>query len=323
MGINDTVRPSNRRVGQPSDGKEITTDRGRFGPNLGLIPARIWQIIINFSALNDIVVMDSNRRTVLKGIGAGTALLVAPVGASSASEEEAGLRVAHASPDAPNVDVYVDGDAVIENLAFGAVTDYLEVPAGAYDIAVKVAGTETTVFSAEGVELAAEDYTAVALGEVGSDDTEFTVSLFEDTNGANLGEEEARVRAIHASPDAPNVDVTVDDDALTLFEDVAFGDSSGYAVVPAGEYEVEIRPAGADAVVFEAAVELEAGSTYTAFAVGYLSPDDEPIDDTEGKGFTLLPIEDKSAPPRGAGGPPEDRGNGGGPPEGRGNGRGR
>jgi hypothetical protein len=259
--------------------------------------------------------MHAERRTVLKGIGAGTALLVAPVGASSASEEEAGLRVAHASPDAPNVDVYVDGDAVIEDLAFGSVTDYLEVPADTYDIAVNVAGTETTVFSAADVELAAEDYTAVALGEVGSDDSAFTVSLFEDTNGANLGEEEFRVRAIHASPDAPDVDVTVNDDALTLFEGVGFGESSGYAVVsPATEYEVEIRPTGDEEAdpVFEAPVDFEAGSTYTAFAVGYLSPDDEPIDDEQKaeREFSLLPIEDKSAPPRGAGGPPADRGNG-------------
>jgi hypothetical protein len=64
-------------------------------------------------------------------------------------------------------------------------------------------------------------------------DTDFTVSLFEDTNGANIGDDEARVRAIHASPDAPAVDVTVNDDAVTLFDDVEFGESSGYTVVDA------------------------------------------------------------------------------------------
>ncbi|MBB6646811.1 hypothetical protein [Halobellus ruber] len=39
-------------------------------------------------------------------------------------------------------------------------------------------------------------------------------------------------------------------------------------------------------------VTFEAGSTYTAFAVGYLTPGDAP-------GFDLLLREDKSAPPRG------------------------
>ncbi|MFB6296602.1 MAG: DUF4397 domain-containing protein [Halobacteriales archaeon] len=222
------------------------------------------------------------------------------------NEDTAGLRVAHASPDAPAVDVYVDGAKAVSDLSFRSVTGYLEVPAGEREIAVTVAGTDTTVFGPVAVTLDAEDYTALARGEVTSDDSAFTVSLFEDTNGANL-DDEARIRAIHASPDAPGVDVTVNDGALTVFEDLAFGDSSGYAVVPAAEYEIEIRPAGGGDPVFEATAPLEAGSTYTAFAVGYLTPDDEPADEP----FGLVLSEDASAPPRGddsGEGPPGERG---------------
>jgi len=227
-------------------------------------------------------------------VGAGTAF-------AGEGEGEAGLRVAHASPDAPAVDVLVNGSVAVAGLEFGTVTDYLELEAGEYDIDVNVAGTETTVFGAEDVELAAEDYTAVALGEVSSDDTEFTVSLFEDTNGANVGNDEARVRAVHASPDAPAVDVTVNDGALTLFDGLAFGESSGYAVVPAGEYDVEIRPDTEDdddgPVVFEASgVALDGRSTYTVFALGYLTPDGEGDD---APAFSLLPTLDAGAPPRG------------------------
>lgn len=163
---------------------------------------------------------------------------------------------------------------------------------------MNVAGTDTTVFGPVNLELASEDYTAVARGEVTSDDTEFTVSVFEDTNGANIGDDEARVRAIHASPDAPTVDVTVADGALTLFDGLAYGESGGYVVVPAGTYDVEIRPDAADddgPVVYEAELILEGGSTYTAFAEGYLSPDDEPTDEA----FGLAPSLDASAPPRG------------------------
>jgi hypothetical protein len=233
-------------------------------------------------------------------VGAGTAF-------AGEGEGEAGLRVAHASPDAPAVDVLVNGSVAVAGLEFGTVTDYLELEAGEYDIDVNVAGTETTVFGAEDVELATEDYTAVALGEVSSDDTEFTVSILEDTNGANVGNDEARVRAVHASPDAPAVDVTVDDGALTLFDGLAFGESSGYVVVPAGEYDVEIRPdtEGDDGpVVFEASsVALDGRSTYTVFALGYLTPDDEGDD---APAFSLLPTLDAGAPPRGDGDGAED-----------------
>lgn len=223
-------------------------------------------------------------------------------------EEEAGLRVAHASPDAPAVDVLVDGKAALEGLEFRSVTDYLELESGTYEIAVNVADTDTTVFGPVEKELEAEDYTAVARGEVTSDDSEFTVSIFEDTNGANIGDDEARVRAIHAWPDAPDVDVTVNDGALTLFDEVEFGESSGYTIVSAGAYDVEIRPDTEDkdgSVKFEAeGVTFEVRSTYTAFAVGYLTPDGEPADESAG----LVPTLDKGAPPRGDGDDDNGRG---------------
>ncbi|MFB6281960.1 MAG: DUF4397 domain-containing protein [Haloferacaceae archaeon] len=250
--------------------------------------------------------MSANRRQVLRGIGLTTAAATLPVTAATADGDDggetAGLRVAHASPDAPAVDVYVDGSKAVAGLAFGSVTDYLEVATGDRELAVRVADTDTTVFGPVEVELDAEDYTAVARGEVSSDDTAFTVDLREDTNGANLDDGEARVRAIHASPDAPAVDVTVDDGAVTLFEGVAFGESSGYAVVAADEYEIEIRPAGGGDPVFETTATLASGSTYTAFAVGYLTPGDEPADEA----FDLLLTEDATAPPRGDEGDDED-----------------
>jgi hypothetical protein len=151
------------------------------------------------------------------------------------------------------------------------VTDDLEIAAGEYTVAVKIAETDTTVYGPVDIELAAEDYTAVALGEVFSDDSDFTVSLFEDTNGANIGDDEARVRAIHASPDAPAVDVTVESSG-TLFDGIEFGESSDYTVVEAGTYDVEVRLDTEDddgPVVFEAPkVDLNGRSTYTVFALG-------------------------------------------------------
>lgn len=256
------------------------------------------------------------RRTVLKGIGAGTALLVGGVG-SAAGEDEAGIRVAHASPDAPEVDVILtktDDEDISQTVtvSFKEVTDYLEVPTGEYEVEVPAAsGFSTTV------ELKAEDYTAVALGTVAEDT--FTVKPFQDTNGANIGDDEARVRAIHASPDAPPVDVTVDDGALTLFEDFAFTESSGYTVVGADEYNVEVRPASGGDPVVEADVSLNGRSTYTVFAVDFLDSID------------LLPVKDKGAPPRGDGNDGEDddgdddddngRGRGDGNDNGRGRGR--
>lgn len=117
----------------------------------------------------------------------------------------------------------------------------------------------------------------------------------DDDEDRGDGDGEAGLRVAHASPDAPAVDVTVNDDALTLFEDVSFGESSGYAVVPAGSYDVEIRAAASGDEVDQKELTLEGGGTYTVFAEGYLSPDDDPTDEA----FGLVATLDKGAPPRG------------------------
>ncbi|WP_335869516.1 DUF4397 domain-containing protein [Bacillus sp. 2205SS5-2] len=44
-----------------------------------------------------------------------------------AEENDAMVRIVHASPDAPAVDVYVNGDTVVEGAAFKAATDYMSL----------------------------------------------------------------------------------------------------------------------------------------------------------------------------------------------------
>jgi hypothetical protein len=56
-------------------------------------------------------------------------LLALPV-AAGAQAEPAQVRVAHFSPDAPAVDVYVNDDRVLSGVKYKTVSKYLELPAG-------------------------------------------------------------------------------------------------------------------------------------------------------------------------------------------------
>lgn len=197
--------------------------------------------------------------------------------------ESASLRVAHLSPDAPNVDVYVDGDLTVEDLPFGDVTDYLELPAGSYQVEITAAGdAETSVFDEE-LEVPAGAFTVAAIGEL-EGDREFEVTVLED-DVSEPDEDEARVSAFHASPDAPNVDIRVAATGEALFEDVAYGEG-GSVAVPEGEYRLCVYPAGNDEeAVIGTDVSLEAGMAYSVFAIGYVG--DEPaIDLTVAAGDT-------------------------------------
>lgn len=189
------------------------------------------------------------------------------------------LRVAHLSPDAPNVDVYVDGDPVLEDVPFRAVSDYLELEPAEYEIMITAAGDMDTVVFDETVPVDEGDYTAAALGELADETQPFEVSIFED-DLSDPGDD-ARVRVVHASPDAPAVDVTVEESGDAIVEEAAFGDAAP-VTVPAGSYTLEIRPATEDNdgdVVATFPVELEAGTVYSAFALGYLEPESAPAEE--------------------------------------------
>ncbi|MFC4986665.1 DUF4397 domain-containing protein [Saliphagus infecundisoli] len=189
------------------------------------------------------------------------------VEADDEEEGSASVRVAHLSPDAPNVDVYVDGELTIEDLPFGDVTDYLELPAGTYGIEITAAGDAETVVFDQDLEVPAGAFTIAAIGEL-EGDSAFEVTVIED-DVSELGEGEARVSAFHASPDAPNVDIRVAETGEALFEDVPYGEG-GSVAVPAGDYRLCIYPAGGDEAVIGADVSLEAGTAYSAFATGYV-----------------------------------------------------
>lgn len=198
---------------------------------------------------------------------------------NGSSDRDAGIRVAHLSPDAPNVDVTLDGDTVLEDVPYRAVSDYLEVAPATYDVAIAAAGDPDTVVFDDRVDVGDGDYTIAALGELAAENHPFTPAVLED-DLSDPGDA-ARVRLVHASPDAPAVDVTVGDGETVLFEDAAFGDAAAIDVEP-GDYTLEIRPATDDNdgdVVATFGLSPAAGNVYSAFAVGYLEPEMAPADE--------------------------------------------
>ncbi|PPA72257.1 DUF4397 domain-containing protein [Jeotgalibacillus proteolyticus] len=178
--------------------------------------------------------------------------------------DEGWVRVIHASPDAPAVDVYVNGEAVVEGAEFKAFTDYLALPAGDHEVEIFPSGdTETAVLSAVLTVEAGTYYTAAAVNFL--DDID--LSLTEDD--LTLGDGMTKVRAGHFSPDAPAVDVgLIDGDAV--FSGAAFPGVTDFAELEGGTYDLEVRTAEGDQVLDLSGTALEEGTTYSVYAVNSL-----------------------------------------------------
>lgn len=178
------------------------------------------------------------------------------------------VRAAHASPDAPAVDVYVNDALAFEEAAYTSVTPYAQLPPDDYDVRVTAAGDESSVVFEDTVAVESGYQTAMAYGEAAdeSGETGLAVDVFAD-QFEQPGGDEALVRAFNGAPDASTLTATTGDgDALV--DGAAFGEPTDYVAVSPGSYALEVRSDSGDtAGPFD--VTFEGGTAYSVLALGY------------------------------------------------------
>lgn len=173
------------------------------------------------------------RLLVIAALVAAVFALTMPAQAQSATGR---VRIMHASPDAPAVDVYVDGTKAVAGLAYPHNTGYLTVPAGTRQVKVLASpstevpspgwcvcstptptaigpgvgygppfltGARTPVLQATLTVTAGKDFTVLAVGQVA--DGSFALLPLEDNNALPAAGK-AHVRFIHASRGTGPVD---------------------------------------------------------------------------------------------------------------------
>ncbi|GAB4424448.1 MAG: DUF4397 domain-containing protein [Chloroflexi bacterium OHK40] len=210
--------------------------------------------------------MKVRKLLVLSTVALLMALAIIP--AAFAQSGTAKVRVLHASPDAPAVDVYVNGNRALSNVEFFTASDYLDLPAGTYQVQVTPAGqpASAAVIDASATIEAGKAYTIAATGQLAS----IAPTIIEDDLSAPAAGN-AKVRVYHFSPDAPAVDVKVAG-GDTLISNLAFPDASDYLEVPAGSYDLQVTPAGASAVVIDLpGTAVESGRIYSVFATNVVA----------------------------------------------------
>jgi len=204
---------------------------------------------------------------------------ITPVAAGSVR-----AQVVHGAPNAPAVDVFVTApgadlaqEAALGSFAFGEDLGPVTVPAADYQIRVTLPGDPTSVvFDSGTVTLpSGGDLLVVAVQNTGPGSAPISLVVADGTGGFELldASTPAAVRVIHASPDAPNVDVIVNDDtANPVLSGVPYPAFSGYLALPPATYNFKVTPENNPGlVVINADLELEAGELYSVYATDVLS----------------------------------------------------
>lgn len=195
----------------------------------------------------------------LLGAGLSTAAAV-PASAASVGY----VRLAHLSPDTPEVDVYLDdltGSAetqVFKGVGYGVLSAYMPLPAGRYAVSMRQKGAAAStppVLTTDVAVTTGEAYTVAGVGRY----ADLGLRILDDDLSAPA-KGQAKVRVVQASVRAPVLDVAAAK-GPAIANGVQFATTTEYRQVKPGDWTVRLQPAGGSAT--NAKCSLDEGTVYS------------------------------------------------------------
>ena len=179
-------------------------------------------------------------------------------------EEASYIRIFHASPNAPAVDIYINDRLTVRNLGYRQFTEYLKVKPGNYNIKVYPAGeVAIPVINSDLLIENNKILTAAAIGPLGN----IGLEVVEDIQ-MPIPEGKVMLRIAHFSPDAPAVNATLNNSNVA-FNNVSFREVTDYTSLNPGLYTLQVTVAGTDDVVLIVPnINLKANRFYTIYIIG-------------------------------------------------------
>jgi hypothetical protein len=194
-----------------------------------------------------------------------TAVLVAAAAPAASAATVAGqdgwVRIAHLSPAAPAMDIYLypfgnpGHPVVLRDVSYGDVSAYMAVSPGQYTVAMRGFGAPASSHPALQTSFTVGAGTAYTVGALGPDPG-LRVEILQDQMTAATGR--ALVRVVQASLKEHQVTVSLGSGVLARQLD--FGAATTYAAVSSGEQTVQLTAPGADTAM---PVTLTAGTIHT------------------------------------------------------------
>lgn len=182
--------------------------------------------------------------------------------------EVAYVSIYHAAPDAPELDIVVDGRVINDNpFEYSSYSGYLNFFTGNRAIKFNAVNAASSLID---TTFNFEDGKAYSLFAVNTvPDVE---ALLVADSAASPAPGKAMVRFVNLSPDAGAFDVT-SDGTTPLFAAQSFKQATQFQEIDADTYTFAVKnTGGSDAIVSAADVEIIAGKYYTLITRGFVNP---------------------------------------------------
>ncbi len=227
----------------------------------------------------------------------------APPAAEVSQRNNALVRAVHAIPGPATLDIYDNETKLFNALRFKSSDGYVEVAAKRHVFSARTAGLLTnTPLAQDSIGLSAGKHYTI-LVTPGQSPVPAAIKIVDD-NLVAPASGKARVRLIHASPDAGSVDVYTQGTNVKISDKISFQEAGSYLEVAPTTAALEVRPTeGARNVIFMIPnVRLQAGGIYTIILTGQAkgAPNMEVIvieDRFGSEEATTPPMQSPAAPP--------------------------
>jgi hypothetical protein len=177
------------------------------------------------------------------------------------------VSVYQVAPGAQNADVVVDGEPINRDpLNYGQNAKYMRVVSGSKTLKLQLSGNQV---EEQPVELVKDQLYSIYL--VGGSQPSMLVT---PGNNTSIAEGYTRINFLNLSPDAPDVNLVVDETGQVIFEGVSFKETPAFIDIPAQpSYDLTIRSSADNSILVQVpAKRLYPGWTYTVLLRGYRSP---------------------------------------------------
>jgi hypothetical protein len=180
---------------------------------------------------------------------------------------EARLTALHAIAGGPTVDlILADGRAVIPSLEYNLPYGTLDVPVGAYDVAVVPTGEsiENAIIDITTLKLnSGSSYLGIAYGTTSAPQLMLLSAMaMPSIDGSFDG---GFVRISHGLSEVGAVDVYAND--TLIVPSLAFEETTNFIPLPTGSYDIAVTAAGDTTALLTATVAVESGVYATAIAL--------------------------------------------------------
>ena len=185
---------------------------------------------------------------------------------------ETSVRILHAVPNAPNVDVYLNGSLLTSNLSFGKISKYSVFSPGEYEFQLFPTGTYDKPLLSQTVQLIANANYTVSIVTLSND---LYLFRLKDSN-IPATKSQASLRFINLSSNAPLLSLALPN-GVTLFNQAEYLETTGYYPLSAGIYNFEVLLGSSQVTTkFIKNITLDVSRFYTIYIIGLFN-DKPPI----------------------------------------------